>query len=102
VARGEWETDGRPGTDSYTTLEREQPDLTPVPGGGRHGPRGIKSKGERPVALRNVTDTDSRLMQDCNGGMIQGYNAQPAVIDDGLILSPRAFRTPTTGGNHSR
>jgi transposase len=71
---------------------REEPDLTPVPGGGRHGPRGIKTKDERPVARRNVTDPDSRLMQDRNGGMIQGYNAQLAVSDDGLILSPKVVQ----------
>jgi hypothetical protein len=51
--------------------------------------RGIKAKDERPVARRNVTDLDSRLMQDRNGGMIQGYNAQLAVSDGGLILSPQ-------------
>lgn len=67
--------------------EHEQDDLLPVPGGGRHGPRGITSKDDRPAVRRNVTDPDSRLMHDSNGGAIQGYNAQLAVSDDGLILS---------------
>ncbi|MEV3987252.1 transposase [Nonomuraea sp. NPDC049758] len=64
-------------------------DLSPVPGGGRHGPRGITVKSERPVARRNVTDPDSRLMHDSHGGTVQGYNAQLAVADDGLILATR-------------
>jgi hypothetical protein len=69
--------------------QSETADLTPVPGGGRHGPRGIKVKDKPPVARRNVTDPDSRLMQDSTGGIIQGYNAQLAVSSDGLILSPK-------------
>ncbi|MFD0884686.1 transposase [Streptosporangium algeriense] len=72
--------------------ECEQADLSPVPGGGRHRPRGIAAKDERPLARRNVTDPDSRLMHDRNGGAIQGYNVQLAVSDDGLILSPEAVQ----------
>ncbi|GAB3976690.1 hypothetical protein GCM10029978_116260 [Actinoallomurus acanthiterrae] len=88
VARAERELVAARAQTASQPSAREQPDLTPVPGGGRHGPRGIKTKDERPVARRNVTDLDSRLMQDRNGGMIQGYNAQLAVSDDGLILNP--------------
>lgn len=62
-------------------------DCPPVPGGGRHGPRGVKVKDKRPGPRRNITDLDSRPMQDSNGGAIQGYNAQLAVSDDGLILT---------------
>jgi transposase len=58
-----------------------------VPGGGRWGPRGQGTRNERPGARRNVTDPDSRMMQDADGGQIQGYNAQLAVGADGLILS---------------
>jgi len=68
-----------------------QPDGTAavaVPGGGRRGQRGQKSRDDRPAARRNVTDPDSRLMQDANGGQVQSYNAQLAVSADGLILSP--------------
>lgn len=72
--------------------ECEQADLSPVPGGGRNGPRGITTKDERPVARRNATDPDSRLMHDRNGGAIQGYNVQLAVSDDGLILSPEVVQ----------
>jgi transposase len=57
-----------------------------VPGGGRRGPRGKDTRGERPAARRNVTDPDSRMMHDADGGQIQGYNAQLAVSGDGLIL----------------
>jgi len=71
-----------------TRPEPEAVDLTPVPGGGRHGPRGIKKDEKQSVVRRNVTDPDSRPMQDSNGGMIQGYNAQLVVSDDGLILCP--------------
>jgi transposase len=59
-----------------------------VPGGGRHGPRSKPSKDDRPQVRRNVTDVDSRLMRDADGGSLQGYNAQLAVSDDGLILCP--------------
>jgi transposase len=59
-----------------------------VPGGGRRGRRGTRSRDERPAARRNVTDPDSRLMQGADGGQLQGYNAQLAVSADGLILSP--------------
>jgi len=58
-----------------------------VPGGGRWGPRGKDTRNERPAARRNVTDPDSRMMQDADGGQIQGYNAQLAVSGDGLILT---------------
>jgi hypothetical protein len=61
--------------------------LTPVPGGGRHGPRHRKAKDEPAVVRRNTTDPDSRPMQDSNKGTLQGYNAQLAVSDDGLILT---------------
>jgi transposase len=57
-----------------------------VPGGGRRGPRGKDARVERPAARRNVTDPDSRMMHDADGGQIQGYNAQLAVSGDGLIL----------------
>ena len=63
-------------------------DIAAVPGGGRRGQRGKKSCDDRPAARRNVTDPDSRLMQDANGGQVQSYNAQLAVSADGLILSP--------------
>jgi transposase len=58
-----------------------------VPGGGKWGPRGQSTRNERPAARRNVTDPDSRMMQDADGGQVQGYNAQLAVGGDGLILS---------------
>ncbi|MFB9840023.1 transposase [Actinoallomurus acaciae] len=92
VARAERELAAARARTSSPPSESQQADLTPVPGGGRHGPRGIKSKDERPVARCNVTDPDSRLMQDRNGGTIQGYNAQLAVSDDGLILSPQVVQ----------
>jgi Transposase DDE domain len=63
-------------------------DAAAVPGGGKRGQRGKKSRDDRPAARRNVTDPDSRLMQDAHGGQVQGYNAQLAVSADGLILSP--------------
>jgi transposase len=87
VARAERELTAARARKASQSAEREQADLSPVPGGGRHGPRGITTKDDRPVARRNVTDLDSRLMHDANGGAIQGYNAQLAVSDDGLILS---------------
>lgn len=59
-----------------------------VPGGGRRGPRGTSNKDDRPQVRRNVTDVDSRLMRDADGGSVQGYNAQLAVSNDGLILCP--------------
>jgi len=42
---------------------------------------------EEPAPVRNVTDPDSRLMPVRGGGFIQGYNAQNAVSQDGLILA---------------
>ena len=87
VARAERELAVARARKAGPPAEHEQDDLLPVPGGGRHGPRGITSKDDRPAVRRNVTDPDSRLMHDSNGGAIQGYNAQLAVRDDGLILS---------------
>lgn len=92
VTRAERELASARARTASSPSEHQQADLTPVPGGGRHGPRSAKTKDERPVARRNVTDPDSRLMQDRNGGTIQGYNAQLAVSDDGLILSPRVVQ----------
>lgn len=91
VARAERELAAARAHKASPPAEREQADLSPVPGGGRHGPRGITTN-ERPVARRNVTDPDSRLMHDANGGAIQGYNAQLAVSDDGLILSAQVVQ----------
>jgi transposase len=59
----------------------------PVPGGGRRGQRRANTRGSRPIARRNVTDPDSRLMHGADGGQLQGYNAQLAVSGDGLILN---------------
>ncbi|MEU0486096.1 transposase [Streptosporangium sp. NPDC006013] len=92
VARAEQELVAARAGRASPPPECGQADLSPVPGGGRHGPRGITTKDERPVARRNVTDPDSRLMHDRNGGAIQGYNAQLAVSDDGLILSPEVVQ----------
>ncbi|MEZ7129033.1 transposase [Nonomuraea sp. AD125B] len=92
VARAERELAAARAHKDSPPAEREQADLSPVPGGGRHGPRGITTKDGRPVARRNVTDPDSRLMHDANGGTIQGYNAQLAVSDDGLILSAQVVQ----------
>lgn len=63
-----------------------------VPGRGRRGPRGTDTRGERPAARRNVTDPDSRMMQDADGGQVQGYNAQLAVSGDGLVLGAEAVQ----------
>ncbi|MGW2161608.1 transposase [Nonomuraea sp. NPDC001699] len=86
VARAERELATARARKAAPPAEDMQADLSPVPGGGRHGPRGITARSERPVARRNVTDPDSRLMHDSHGGTVQGYNAQLAVADDGLIL----------------
>jgi transposase len=67
-------------TDATTSDERT------VPGGGRRGPRSRTAKEPQPVVRRNVTDVDSRLMRNADGGSLQGYNAQLAVSADGLIL----------------
>jgi transposase len=42
-----------------------------------------------PAPVRNVTDPSSRLMPVRGGGFIQGYNAQNAVSDDGLVIATR-------------
>jgi transposase len=42
-------------------------------------------KGPGPV--RNITDPDSRLMPVRGGGFIQGYNAQNATSEDGLVIA---------------
>jgi transposase len=39
---------------------------------------------ERPV---NLTDVDSRIMPTAGGGWVQGYNAQAAVSEDGLVIA---------------
>lgn len=56
VARAERELAAARAHKDSPPAEREQADLLPVPGGGRHGPRGITTKDGRPVARRNVTD----------------------------------------------
>ena len=72
-------------------------DTVPVPGlrpADAPGAADLRVLGWDPV-LRQIerlcqtdTDPDSRLMQDADGGQLQGYNAQLAVSADGLILSP--------------
>ncbi len=44
-----------------------------------------KEEAERPAAA-NVTDPDSRIMKTA-GGWVQGYNAQAAVNDQGVVLA---------------
>jgi transposase len=73
---------------SASAPPQEPADAGVVPGGGRHGARGRSNKDERPQVRRNVTDIDSRTMRGADGGALQGYNAQLAVSDDGLILCP--------------
>lgn len=92
VARAERELAAARARKTTPPVEGAQADPSPVPGGGRHGPRNITAKSERPVARRNVTDPDSRLMHDSHGGTVQGYNAQLAVADDGLILTARVVQ----------
>ena len=43
--------------------------------------------------MRNITDSDSRLLPT-RGGYIQGYNPQNIVTADGLILATRLTHTP--------
>jgi transposase len=50
-------------------------------------------KGPGPV--RNLTDTDSRLMPVRGGGFLQGYNAQHDVSEDGLILATELTQDTT-------
>ena len=73
---------------SASTPAEEPADMRVVSGGGRHGARGRSTKQARPRVRRNVTDIDSRTMRGADGGALQGYNAQLAVSDDGLILCP--------------
>jgi hypothetical protein len=49
----------------------------PVNGAGRRQCE-PNARGDRPAPGRNVTDPDSRLMQDTDGGHRQGCSAQPA------------------------
>jgi len=90
VSRAERElVTARESCDDAESSEGQQPaEFRVVPGGGRHGPRGMPKKEDRLQVRRNVTDLDSRLMRDAAGGTLQGYNAQLAVSDDGLILCP--------------
>ena len=55
----------------------------------REAARAQKDNQDRACAVRNVTDPGSRLMPVRGGGFIQGYNAQNAVSDDGLIIATR-------------
>jgi len=90
VARAERELAAarRSRNDAESSHGRQPAEFRVVPGGGRHGPRGNPKKEDRLQVRRNVTDLDSRLMRDAAGGSLQGYNAQLAVSDDGLILCP--------------
>jgi transposase len=47
------------------------------------------------VIKRNVTDPGSRLMPVRGGGFIQGYNAQSATAEDGLIIATLLTRHTT-------
>jgi hypothetical protein len=51
-----------------------------------------KSDGAR-TAQANVTDPDSRLMLSANG-WVQGYNAQAAVNEIGIIVAAEVFEEP--------
>lgn len=51
----------------------------------------------RSSAKRNVTDPQSRIMKT-RDGFIQGYNAQLAVTDDGLILAAQLTDHPSDIG----
>jgi transposase len=53
--------------------------------------------GQGPGPVRNITDPDSRLMPTRNG-FIQGYNAQNAGSEDGLIIATEL--TQDTTGMH--
>ncbi|HUZ39090.1 MAG TPA: transposase [Streptosporangiaceae bacterium] len=48
-------------------------------------------------AERNTTDPDSRMMVG-GGGWVQGYNAQAAVAEDGLILAAELSQAPGDSG----
>ncbi len=55
--------------------------------------RPVVSTGHGHAPVRNPTDPDSRLMR-CQGGWIQGYNAQAAVAADGLIVAVDVTNNP--------
>lgn len=56
-------------------------------------PEPVPGKGPGPV--RNITDPDSRLMPVRGGGFIQGYNAQNAGSEDGLIIATELTQDTT-------
>ena len=60
----------------------------------RQAERQAAGAGE-PAPVRNLTDPHSRLMPVRGGGFIQGYNAQNAVSDDGLVIATRLTDDPT-------
>jgi hypothetical protein len=58
--------------------------------------RAAAGPGAAQPARRNITDPDSRLMPVRGRGFIQGYNAQNAASDDGLVIATR-LTSDTTG-----
>ena len=54
-------------------------------------------KGPGPV--RNITDPDSRLMPVRGGGFVQGYNAQNATSEDGLIIATALTQDTSDAGS---
>lgn len=69
-----------------------------IASGGRPGPA-VKPEAEHRGrwAERNVTDPDSRMMM-AGRSWVQGYNAQAAVAEDGLILAAELSQAPGDSG----
>jgi transposase len=53
---------------------------------------------DRPAAVRNITDPDSRLMPVRGGGFGQGYNAQNVTSEDKLIIATELTDDTTDTG----
>jgi transposase len=63
----------------------------------RQGARAAaEQENKKAAAVRNITDPGSRLMPVRGGGFIQGYNAQNADSQDGLVIATR-LTDDTTG-----
>ena len=52
-----------------------------------------KAKGNRPAETVNLTDPDSRILP-IQGGWVQGYNAQMAVNQNGVVVAAEVFNEP--------
>lgn len=86
AARGRRPSGFAPGDDDYD-VKRALRRLAKV--SAEHAAQTAKASSSEPVKpdRANTTDPDSRIMPTAKGGWIQGFNAQAAVNQDGVVIA---------------